>query len=49
MHITKIEMRILFEELLPRINTLELDGAFRRKRGNFVTSIKTLPVRFTTP
>ena len=47
MHIAKIEMRILFEELLPRISTLELDGPFRRKRANFVTSIKTLPVRFT--
>lgn len=47
MHIAKIEMRILFEELIPRVKTLELAGQFRRKRANFVTSIKTLPVRFS--
>jgi alpha-terpineol hydroxylase len=47
MHVAKIEMRILFEELVPRITSLALDGPLRRKRANFVTSIKTMPVRFT--
>ncbi len=45
--IAKNEMRILFEELLPKLKTLELAGEPRLKIGNFVTGPKTLPIRFT--
>jgi cytochrome P450 len=46
-HLAKIEMRALFDELLPRIKSLELAGTPTLKRGNFVTGLKTLPIRFT--
>ena len=46
-HIAKIEMRCLFEELIPRLGSLELSDKPRLKLGNFVTGFKTLPVRFT--
>jgi cytochrome P450 len=46
-NLAKLEMRILFEELLPRLKALELAGSPRLKVGNFVTGLKSLPVRFT--
>ena len=46
-HIAKIEMRALFEELIPRLGSVELAGEPRLKIGNFVTGFKTLPIRFT--
>jgi cytochrome P450 len=46
LHIARFEMRVLFEELLPRIDSLELAAAPTLKRGNFVTGFKTLPLRF---
>jgi cytochrome P450 len=46
-HIAKTEMRILFEELLPRIETVELAAEPTMKIGNFVTGPKRLPIRFT--
>jgi cytochrome P450 len=46
-HLAKLEMRILFEELLPRIASLELAGEPRRTEAVFVGGLKTLPVRFT--
>ncbi|MDB6085988.1 MAG: hypothetical protein JWN43_3869, partial [Gammaproteobacteria bacterium] len=45
-HIAKIEMRALFDELLPRISDVSLTAEPTLKRGNFVTGVKTLPVRF---
>jgi cytochrome P450 len=47
-HLAKLEMRILFEELLPHIGTLELAGEPRRTETVFVGGLKTLPIRFTT-
>jgi len=46
-NLAKLEMRILFEELLPRLKTLELSDPPRLKVGNFVTGLKALPVRFS--
>ncbi len=46
-HVAKSEMRLLFQELLPRLKTLELAEEPRLKIGNFVTGPKTLPIRFT--
>ena len=47
-HIAKIEMRALFEELIPRLGSLELAGPPVLKQSNFVSGFKRLPVRFTT-
>jgi cytochrome P450 len=40
-------MRILFETLLDRIETVELAGEPARSRSTFVGGLKTLPLRFT--
>lgn len=44
-HLARIEMTILFEELLPRIESLELTGEPKRTVTNFVGGPKSLPVR----
>jgi cytochrome P450 len=46
-HIAKIEMRALFEELVPRLGSVELAGEPRLKVSNFVSGFKSLPIRFT--
>jgi cytochrome P450 len=46
-HLAKMEMRILFEELLPRLKSVELDGEPRNSQSSFVNGPKTLPLRFT--
>ena len=45
-HLAKMEMRILFEELLPRLKSLSLDGDVKMTRATFVNGPKTLPIRF---
>jgi cholest-4-en-3-one 26-monooxygenase len=45
--LARLEIRVLFEELLRRLPDIELDGAPRRLRSNFINGIKTLPVRYT--
>jgi cytochrome P450 len=39
-------MRIFFEELLPRLESIELAGVPRRSASTFVGGPKTVPVRF---
>jgi len=46
-HIAKTEMRILFEELLPRLGSIELAGEPEREQSNLVSNWRTMPVRFT--
>jgi cytochrome P450 len=46
--LARMEIRIMFEELLPRLKTIELAGEVTRVRSNFVNGIKTFPVRVTT-
>ncbi len=47
LHLARLEMRILFEALLDRIDTLELAGEAKRSSSTFVSGLKTLPIRFT--
>ncbi|MCX5203452.1 cytochrome P450 [Streptomyces sp. NBC_00237] len=42
--LARLEIQILFEELLPRIDTIRLTGDVPRVRSNFVNGIKKLPV-----
>jgi cytochrome P450 len=44
-HLAKMEVRIAFEELLPRVKEIELTGPAERLRSNFFNGIKRLPVR----
>jgi hypothetical protein len=45
-YLAKLEMRILFEELLPRLKSLTLDGEVRMTQAYFVNGPKKLPIRF---
>lgn len=45
-HLAKLEMRIFFEELLPRLKSFELDGEPKFVETNFVGGLKRLPIRF---
>jgi len=45
-HLARLEMRILFEELVRQAPELELAGPPRRLRSNFIHGIKELPIRF---
>jgi len=45
LHLARLEMRILFEELLDRIDAVELAGEFARSKSTFVGGLKTLPLR----
>ena len=45
-HLARLEMRILFEELLPRLKSVSLDGEPRYSESFFVNGLKTLPIKF---
>ena len=45
-HLAKMEMRILFEELMSRLQSLELNGEPRRSAATFVGGPKSLPIRY---
>jgi cytochrome P450 len=44
-HLAKLEMRIMFEELLPRIKSVQLTGDRKAVQTNFVGGLRNLPVR----
>lgn len=46
LHLARLEIRALFAELLPRLDSIELAGEPKNSRANFVSGLKTLPVRF---
>jgi cholest-4-en-3-one 26-monooxygenase len=46
-HLARLEIRILFEEVLRRLPDIELDGQVARLRSGFLNGIKHMPVRFT--
>jgi hypothetical protein len=45
-HLARLEMRILFEELLPRLRSVRLDGEPRYSESFFVNGLKALPIAF---
>jgi cytochrome P450 len=45
--LARTEIRIMFEELIPRLADVRLSGPVRRVRSNFVNGIKELPVTVT--
>lgn len=46
-HLAKLEMRVLLEELLPRLNNLELDGEMTLSASWFVNGPNRLPIRYS--
>ncbi|KOG86965.1 cytochrome P450 [Streptomyces varsoviensis] len=45
--LARLELRVMFEELLPRLADIRLTAAPRRVRSNFVNGLKELPVEVT--
>jgi cytochrome P450 len=45
-HLARMEMRILWEELLKRVSSIELDGEPKRMAASFVCGPKSVPIRF---
>jgi cytochrome P450 len=48
LHLARMEMKILFEVLLDRIESVELAGQPKRSKSTFVGGPKTLPLKFKT-
>jgi cholest-4-en-3-one 26-monooxygenase len=46
-NLARLEIRIMFEELLRRLPDIELAGPVSRLRSNFIGGFKHMPVRFT--
>jgi cytochrome P450 len=45
-HLAKLEMRIFWEELLPRLKSVEFAGEPKLSEANFVGGLKNLPIRY---
>jgi cytochrome P450 len=46
-HLAKLEVQVMFDELLPRLADIELLGPPERMRTNFTNALKRMPVRVT--
>jgi cholest-4-en-3-one 26-monooxygenase len=46
-NLARLEIQIMFEEILRRVPDIELVGPVERLRSNFIHGIKRMPVRFT--
>ena len=44
-HLARLEIKVLFEELLPQIADIQPNGKPERLRSNFISGIKHLPIR----
>lgn len=45
-HLAKMEMRAFFDKVLDRVDSVELAGAPQLMEANFVSGLKSLPIRF---
>jgi cytochrome P450 len=45
--LARMEIRIMFEELLARVSSVRQTGPIRRVRSNFINGIKSFPVAVT--
>lgn len=45
-HLARLEMRVLWETLLPRLESVELNGTPRLMEANFVCGPKSVPIRY---
>ncbi len=46
LHMARLEMKILFNELLDRLDSIALAGEAKRANSTFVGGLKTLPLKF---
>ena len=45
-HLARLEMRIFWEELLPRLKSVEMTGPVKRVGASFVSSPFSVPIKF---
>jgi cytochrome P450 len=45
--LARMEISLMFAELVPRLASIELNGDVTRVRSNFVNGIKKFPVKVT--
>ena len=45
LNLARLEIRLIFEEILRRMPDIELAGPIRRLRSNFINGFKEIPVR----
>ena len=45
--LARLEIKVLFEELLPRLSDVRITGPIDRLRSNFIAGIKRLPIEIT--
>ncbi len=45
-HLARLEMQVLWEELIPRLETVEMTGEGRMSESEFVCGPKSVPIRF---
>ncbi len=46
-HLARLEIQVLYEQLLPRLKSIEQTGPERRLQSNFTNGLKQFPVRIT--
>jgi cholest-4-en-3-one 26-monooxygenase len=45
-NLARLEIRVMFDAILDRLDDIELDGDPKRLRSNFINGIKHLPISF---
>lgn len=45
-HLARLELKIIFEEIVRRIHEPRLDGEVRWMRSNLITAVKSMPIAF---
>ena len=45
--LARMELKVVLEELLPKISDARFDGPIERLRSNFIAGIKRLPIAVT--
>ena len=45
-HLARLELRIIFEELIPRLRNPKLAGEITYMRNFFISTIKAMPITF---
>jgi cytochrome P450 len=46
-HLARLEIRLIFEDIMARMPDMELDGEVERLASNVLAGIKRMPIRFT--
>ena len=46
MNLARMELKVIFEELIPRLRNPEFAGEVRYMRSFFINTIKAMPIRF---